>query len=384
MSRPRDELARQFFRTMPTRAQVWYYLGVFFCFAPLGLITGTGSLRVPPVPEVVLLTIYSGGLAIAYAAAATRAPKWLVVPIGLHLVVTVALRYWLPDRPQLLALNAAEAVALRSWLIAAGVLTVLSLAGAFTAFAALLRLGGLRFVTAHAEIRLAREIHSTLVPAVQGRSALLEWRGASRPSGDVGGDLVDVVSNDSGWTAVVADVTGHGVGAGVVMGMFKTAFRGALDLAADIGGLATRVNAVLGPLRQPNMFVTAACLSMRRPGALDFVLAGHPSLLHLSAGSGRAAWVGESGLALTLLDSVTYATQTLSVARGDVVIVLTDGLLEVFDKNDHELGPDGVKRAAEAAGASAPLDRIEAAILDACRRHGPQIDDQTLLLVRVL
>jgi serine phosphatase RsbU (regulator of sigma subunit) len=383
MSRPRDELARQFFRTMPARAQAWFYLGVFCCFAPLGLITGTGSLRVPPALEVVLITIYSGGIAIGYAAAATRAPKWLVVPISLHLTVTVALRYWLPDRPQLLVLDAAQAEALRSWLITAGVLTVLSLAGAFTAFAALLRLEGLRFVAAHAEIRLAREIHATLVPAVEGRSALAEWRGSSRPSGDVGGDLVDVVSTGRGWTAVVADVSGHGVAAGVVMGMFKTAFRAALDLAPDVGAIATRVNAVLGPLRQPHMFVTAACVSMTRAGAIEFVLAGHPQLLHLSEATGRAVWVGEPGFALTLVDDVTYGTQILPVGSGDVVIVLTDGLLEVFDAHDRELGPDGVCRAVEAAGAAAPLDRIEAAILDACRRHGPQLDDQTLLLIRL-
>jgi serine phosphatase RsbU (regulator of sigma subunit) len=279
-------------------------------------------------------------------------------------------------------LTADAAQALRQWLMVSSLLTVASLAGAFTAFAALMRFEGLRFIAAHTEIRLAREIHQSLVPAVEGRTPVLEWRGSSHPSGDVGGDLVDVVSRDGRWDAVVADVTGHGVAAGVVMGMFKTAYRGAVDLAPDTGALATRVNGVLAPIRQPHMFVTAACLRIGEPGRIEFVLAGHPPILHLRAASGRAVWVGQSSLALALAADSAYVAQSLAVSSGDVVLVLTDGLLEVFDAGDREFGPEGIRRAAEAAGAGAPLERLEAGILDAARRHGVQLDDQTLLVLR--
>jgi serine phosphatase RsbU (regulator of sigma subunit) len=97
---------------------------------------------------------------------------------------------------------------------------------AYASFTAVLRLEGERSIGAHTEIRLAREIHTALVPLMAGRVAGLEWYGVSHPSGEVGGDLVDVVSDASGtWTACVADVSGHGVAAGVLMGMFKTALR---------------------------------------------------------------------------------------------------------------------------------------------------------------
>jgi serine phosphatase RsbU (regulator of sigma subunit) len=45
------------------------------------------------------------------------------------------------------------------------------------------------------------------------------------PSGEVGGDLVDVFQTDRGWIAYIADVSGHGVAPGVVMGMVKSAAR---------------------------------------------------------------------------------------------------------------------------------------------------------------
>jgi serine phosphatase RsbU (regulator of sigma subunit) len=48
-------------------------------------------------------------------------------------------------------------------------------------------------------------------------------------SGDVGGDLVDLVEQDKGWLGYVADVSGHGVSPGVVMGMFKS------DADGDLG-----------------------------------------------------------------------------------------------------------------------------------------------------
>jgi serine phosphatase RsbU (regulator of sigma subunit) len=369
---------------MPARAQVAFYLGVFCCFAPLGLVVQASTLRVPPLPEVIFLTLYSGGIAIAFAAAATRAPKWLVLPIAVHVLVAVLVNQLTPDRPALAEVSTADAAALKRWLTASSALTVASLAGAFIAFAAMLRFEGLRFVSAHTEIRLAREIHATLVPRVDGRSARMEWRGVSRPSGDVGGDLVDVVERAGVWTAVVADVTGHGVAAGVVMGMFKTAFRGAVDDEPDTGALATRVNRVLAPLRQPHMFVTAACVRVADDKRVEFVLAGHPPILHLSAATGRATWVGEPALALTLIDRTVYEPQFFDAARGDVVIVLTDGLLEVFDAEDRELGADGIRLAVEKMGAGATLEQLESGILDVARRHGPQLDDQTLLLVRLL
>jgi serine phosphatase RsbU (regulator of sigma subunit) len=241
---------------------------------------------------------------------------------------------------------------------------------------------GLRYSSAHAEIRLAREIHATLVPDVSGRDQGLTWRGRSRPSGDVGGDLVDVVENPRGWCATVADVSGHGVAAGVLMGMFKTAFRAVLSDARDIAEVATRVNRVISPLRQPNMFITTACLRQVAPGRFEYVLAGHPPMLHISRGGASSTWVGTSQLALGLLDGTVYASGTVAIEPGDVLVLVTDGLIEVFDRADRELGLDGLQAAATTAARTGSLAEIEQAIFAASAAHGAQLDDQTTLLVR--
>jgi hypothetical protein len=377
-----NRLVRQFFTSMPAGAQACLYLGVFFCFAPIGLLVSAASLQVTPVGEIVLVTLFSGVVAVVYAATAIRDPRWLPIPVVAHVGLSLALARLTPERALPLVLDAAAIAAVTGRLHVIAALIVASLAGAFICFFTLIQREGLRFSVAHAEIRLAREIHATLVPDIVGRTARLEWRGVSRPSGDVGGDLVDVVTEGPAWTAVVADVSGHGVAAGVLMGMFKTAFRAATMDGQEIGLLMTKVNAVISPLRQANMFVTAACLRVT-DGSLQYVLAGHPPILHLPASTGRAAWVGASQLAVGLIDPTAYTEGTLAVAPGDVIVVLTDGLLEVFDRRDRQLGPEGLQRAAERAGPGAPLDAIETALLDACRAHGPQSDDQTLLVLRV-
>lgn len=368
---------------MPAGAQACLYLGVFFCFAPIGLLVSAASLQVTPVGEIVLITLFSGLVAVAYSVTAIRDPRWLPVPVAAHVLLTVALARLLPERPPPAVLDGAAIAAVAGRLHAIAALIIGSLAGAFICFFTLIQREGLRFSVAHAEIRLAREIHATLVPDIGGRTARLEWRGVSRPSGDVGGDLVDVVSEGPAWTAVVADVSGHGVAAGVLMGMFKTAFRAATMEGHGIGRLMTKVNAVITPLRQSNMFVTAACLRVSAGGSLQYVLAGHPPILHLPAATGRAEWVGASQLALGLIDPTAYTEGTLALASGDVIVVVTDGLLEVFDRRDRQLGLEGLQRAAEQAGPRAPLEAIEAALLDGCRAHGPQSDDQTLLVLRV-
>ena len=68
---------------------------------------------------------------------------------------------------------------------------------------------------------------------------------------------------------------------------------------------------------------------------------------------------------------------------GDVLALVTDGLLEVFDTQDRELGLAGMRQVL-AAHHDRPLAEIAERLLAAARAHGPQLDDQTVLLIRRL
>ena len=81
--------------------------------------------------------------------------------------------------------------------------------------------------------------------------------------------------------------------------------------------------------------------------------------------------------------ALTAARVADETRASDVRVLDLRGLTEVFDRADNEMGLEGVKQVL-AAGAGAPLPALAGHILEAARRHGPQLDDQTILLVRHL
>lgn len=94
-----------------------------------------------------------------------------------------------------------------------------------------------------------------------------------------------------------------------------------------------------------------------------------------------------SAMSITRTARVAFWNQVPSstpfeAGRGDVLLLLTDGLLEVFDRSDVEFGLSGVTGILRSR-ATEPLPAIADALRDAVRSHGPQTDDQTLLLLRV-
>ena len=133
------------------------------------------------------------------------------------------------------------------------------------------------------EVRLAKEIHDHLVPAVDQRTEHLELYGISAPASEVGGDLLDV-HHAHGTTALyVADVTGHGVPAGVTMAMIKSAIRMKLRDRPALSELVTGLNAVLAQTQRPGTLATFAALELSGNGTARYAVAGHPAILHFRA-----------------------------------------------------------------------------------------------------
>jgi serine phosphatase RsbU (regulator of sigma subunit) len=69
------------------------------------------------------------------------------------------------------------------------------------------------------KLSLAHGIQATLVPTISFQNASFELYGKSIPSTEMGGDLIDVIESDGGLVAFVADISGHGLPAGQLMGM---------------------------------------------------------------------------------------------------------------------------------------------------------------------
>lgn len=381
--RERDRQFRQTLGFMPRRSRALFGVAIFTTFTAFALSVDRLPTDAHFWLRMVIVAVYTGVLGLGYAFSSFGFRQLLPFVIAFNVLGSLAFSRWLMPGAPPDVLSAVDIAGVETRLRVVRILQSVMAVTGYSCFIGLLRLEGRRSVSAHTEIRLAHDIHASLAPPVSGESAALEWYGASHPSGEVGGDLVDVVDDDEAGRACIADVSGHGVAAGVLMGMFKTALRAAWRRTHDPAAALTEVNAVLGPIKQSNMFVTAVALTCRVSGTFDYVLAGHPSLLHVSQATGGARWIGDAEMALGLVDTTVYHAASFEAAAGDLVVVVTDGLIEVFDRRDRELGTDGLLPIAAAAAKRSTLQETAAEILAACARHGAQTDDQSLLLMRV-
>jgi phosphoserine phosphatase RsbU/P len=217
------------------------------------------------------------------------------------------------------------------------------------------------------------------VPVVTAAHGDYEFFGFSEPSGDVGGDLVDVVGDDAGWIGYVADVSGHGVGAGVVMAIFKSAVRMRLLSAGSLANLLGDANRVLIPLKQSNMYVTVAGVRASGRGLLECAVAGHLPIVRIRGGVPEEVTTPQ--LAVGMFDAVDFQISIVECHRGDLLVLMTDGITEVCDSAQQELGFEYAKQFV-AAHSTQPLAEIAEGLIAAARAHGMQLDDQTVLLIR--
>jgi len=257
-------------------------------------------------------------------------------------------------------------------------------------FAVYIRREGRESFRMQNELELAQGIQKTLVPPVGLRTSRFEIYGSSLPSEKVGGDLVDVLYLSGGDAiAYVADIAGHGLPAGILMGMLKTATRTALLDAEEsephrtLPTLLDRLNRVLPEVKEPHMYATFTGLRLGADGSVFYALAASPPILQWHASDRTLSHTEEDQFPLGLLPVSSFDGHRLEVASGDLLVVATDGILEVCNKPQEEFGVERLKQVI-AQNAKDPLPELAARILAAARGFGHQLDDQTILIVRCL
>ena len=363
-------------------------VAIFALFSILGPVTDLLDGARGPVLSVVRNALFSGAIAVGYAYGSIRPSRRVFLLTVAAQIAWIFLipRFGAPPLPDAAGVQAR--LRFDAWWVLASMIT------SYSCFLLFIKGTAARYVRVRAEIELAHQIHQVLVPPMAVTHGDFEFSGISIPSGEVGGDLVDVValpaaawlppSGGSHWFGYIADVSGHGVSSGVVMGMFKSALRMRLRHPGPLSALLEDLNAVLFPLTSSSMFVTVACVRGGTGGTLEYAVAGHLPILRVRATSSDPRAVEEvttAQIPIGMFEDYRFTSATLDCDRGDVLALITDGLTEVFDAKDEQFGMDAVK-AILGRLADRPLAEISQAIVAAARAHGTQIDDQTLLLIR--
>jgi len=242
---------------------------------------------------------------------------------------------------------------------------------------------GLHQVRMHTELSIAHGIQETLVPALSMNAPGFEVYGRSLPSKEMGGDLIDVISTHEGGLLVyIADISGHGLPAGQLMGMLKAAMRMAFQFQHTPVSLLESADRVLPAVKTSDMYATLALLSFDNSMEAEYAIAGHPAILHYRAESRDAERLSMEQFPLGLIPGSNYASARVAFAPSDVFLMLTDGIPDAANERDEEFGLDRVEQIL-ISHAAEPLSQLWDAVISEARRHGPPEDDQTLLLLRV-
>jgi serine phosphatase RsbU (regulator of sigma subunit) len=231
---------------------------------------------------------------------------------------------------------------------------------------------------------LAREIQQAAIP--QGPWCAHGWRiaGDCRPCEQTGGDYLDVLQRGDHLDLVVADVTGHGLPAAMVMMSARATLRALSRPGIGVQELVAEVNRLLCADLGPETFMSLGLLRLAADGGIRSVHAGHEPALVVRR-DGRCERLAGDGLLIGIDADAAYTAGEARLAPGDVVVLLTDGVGEAQAAPDWiQLGADAVEAAVRAA-APEGAEAVVAAIDTLVGRHlagRPAHDDITILVAQ--
>jgi serine phosphatase RsbU (regulator of sigma subunit) len=237
------------------------------------------------------------------------------------------------------------------------------------------------------ELELARDLQKSLIPRDLPGGEAIELATLFEPSAAIGGDYFDVLRlAEDELAVIIADVSGHGLSTGLRMAMLKAALLILVEQTQDPEDILRHLDTVV---RKGNtrVFVTATLsLINLRTGTLRIYNAGHPPTYLLRGGEVREILLPGSPLGGL---GRTYGRADISLHRGDVLVWLSDGLIEAAGANGEPFGYDAVLTALGKGGkaskggdtAADVRNRLLAAV-DRYVGDEPPSDDRTLVVMR--
>jgi sigma-B regulation protein RsbU (phosphoserine phosphatase) len=229
------------------------------------------------------------------------------------------------------------------------------------------------------ELQIARDLQQSLIPADIPTSDAAEFATLFEPSAAIGGDYFDILPlDDQRLVVVIADVSGHGLPTGLRMAMLKAALVILVDEGKPSQEILRRLSAMVRSESERRFFVTAciAFIDLER-GEMELTNAGHPPTYLLR--DGEAQEILLTGNPLGALGE-SFGQVQISLQENDVVVWLSDGLIEALDPAGEPFGYDRLEQALDgpADDAAQVRDRLLAAV-ESHARGVPATDDKTLV-----
>ncbi|MBI5836436.1 MAG: SpoIIE family protein phosphatase [Candidatus Eisenbacteria bacterium] len=244
----------------------------------------------------------------------------------------------------------------------------------------------LRRVALEEELALARQIQTGYLPSSFPVWERVEVFGLNQPSREVGGDYFDVLDLGTCALFVVADVSGKGVPAALIMSMMQASLRTQAHELRSVSDMLARINQLMLQSGAEGRFATCflGCLDL---GTLELTYcnAGHnPPMLHRA--SGRVETLADGGLILGSFHDARLFDGFTRLAPGDRLVLYTDGVTEAVDSAGRLFGEERLEEFLTRAPRHWSGEELAGCLRDEVHRFsgGSELaDDMTLMVVQV-
>jgi len=181
------------------------------------------------------------------------------------------------------------------------------------------------------DLQIARRVQEALVPSGTFRGPRIEIRSAYIPSETLSGDFYDYFLQDELMYLFVADVSGHGLPASILVALLKSYIHTEADANMSLSSFMANLNDFLFSVSLPTQFATAQLFRIDSDGHLVYANAAHPPFLLFQRSIGRTLIHEAPSHLLGAMPSMKFEENRLQVSPGDTLFVYTDGLTDRRD-----------------------------------------------------
>ncbi len=178
------------------------------------------------------------------------------------------------------------------------------------------------------DLQIARRVQEALMPQRAFTSEHIEIRSAYIPSETLSGDFYDYFLQDGMLYLFVADVSGHGLPAAILVSMLKSYIHTEAAAEQSLARFMGALNDFLFSVSLPTQFATAAFFRMNSDMRLVYTNAAHPPFLLYRREHGTTQIVEQPGNLLGAMPNMPFEEHSLMVSPGDTLFVHTDGLTD--------------------------------------------------------
>jgi hypothetical protein len=235
------------------------------------------------------------------------------------------------------------------------------------------------------EIEIAKKIQESSLPKAIPNFGELDVCAFIKPSSSVGGDYYDFIFEKGRKCFLVSDVSGHGIGAALLLASLRSVIRLMYEFTSDISELLSAINRVIyKDTFEIGVYATVFMAEYCSDGLLVYSNAGHIPPILFRRNNKEMFELEIHGSPIGLFEDEMYGSNQINLSKGDVLVVFTDGVPEMRNRDDEFFGVERLKKVIFENSDKSALEICDVIVDEVMKFKGEaeQKDDITLLVVK--